>query len=205
MQAAERSVLVQRALALEWLTVAWMSIEALVAIVSGVSASSLTLVAFGVDSIIELISAILLLWRLNVELRQGDEFSERAERRAARIGGVLLLALSLFLLVGAGWSLWEGEGQEFSIPGLVVAVLALPLMYWLARTKLRVADGIGSAALRADAIEAVACSYLSAVVVIGLLAQLIADAWWIDAATSLCLIPFLLREAREAWEGSETS
>jgi divalent metal cation (Fe/Co/Zn/Cd) transporter len=198
----ERTVLVRQALTLEWLTVVWMTTEALVAIVSGVSASSLTLIAFGVDSIIELLSAILLLWRLNAELRHGEEFSERAERRAARIGGVLLVALTIYVVAGAGWSLWDGKGQEFSLPGLVVAVLALPLMYWLARTKLRVADAIGSVALRADAIEAVACAYLSAIVVIGLLAQLIADAWWIDAATSLCLIPFLLREAREAWESS---
>ncbi len=91
-------------------------------------------------------------------------------------------------------------GQAFSVPGFVVAVLALPIMYWLARKKTQIAMAIGSAALRADAAEAIACGYLSAVVVVGLLAQWLIGAWWIDGVSALALVPFLIREAKEAWE-----
>jgi hypothetical protein len=90
-----RGGLVEQALRLEWLTAAWMLIEAAVAIGSGIMAHSLTLIAFGADSVIELLSALLLLWRLTVELRRGEDFPEELEERAAKIGAALLLALSL--------------------------------------------------------------------------------------------------------------
>lgn len=201
---AERHVLVRRALALERLTAAWMVIEAVVAIGSGVVADSLSLIAFGADSIIELLSAILLLWRLSAELRHGEAFPEETERRAARIAAALLALLTVYVAASAAWSLWRGKGQEFSLPGLALAMLALPIMYWLSTAKLTLAQSIGSAALRADAIEAVACGYLSGIVLIGLVLQLSVGAWWIDGVTSLCLVPFLIREAREAWEKGET-
>lgn len=199
----ERSVLVLRAVRLEWLTAAWMVIEAAVAIGSGVAAQSLTLMAFGADSIIELLSAAVLLWRLTSEIRDGEEFSRSAERRASRIGGVLLLALALYVVASATWSLWSGRGQEFSIPGLTLAVVAVPVMYFLAKAKLRIADQIDSRALRADAAESTACGYLSLIVVVGLIAQAILSAWWIDGVSALVFVPFLLREAREAWTSED--
>src|ERR1700687_4466657 len=105
-QVPERAVLIQEAFRLEWLTVAWMVIEALVAIGSGVIAGSLTLTAFGLDSVIELISAAVLIWRLTEELRRGEEFSKRAERIASRSGGALLFVLATYIVLGAAWSLW---------------------------------------------------------------------------------------------------
>ena len=108
--------------------------------------------------------------------------------------------LSGYVIVAAGWSLWTRTGQEFSIIGLVLAVIAIPLMFGLARAKAHIADRIGSRALRADAAEAIACSYLSAVVVVGLIAQGLTGAWWIDGLSALALTPFLFREALEAWE-----
>jgi divalent metal cation (Fe/Co/Zn/Cd) transporter len=180
-----------------------MVIEAAVAIRSGFAARSLTLTAFGVDSVIELLSACVLLWRLNVELRLGGEFPEATEHRAARIGALLLAVLSLYVVVSGVWRLWLGEGQYFSLPGLILAAVALPLMYFLARAKLRLAEALPSASLRADAVESVACAYLSGIVIIGLLAQLALGAWWIDGASALLLVPFLIREAREAWEEGE--
>jgi divalent metal cation (Fe/Co/Zn/Cd) transporter len=197
---ARTSAHIHQALLLEWLTLGWMVIEAGVAIRSGFAARSLTLTAFGVDSVIELLSACVLLWRLNVELRLGGEFPEATEHRAARIGAFLLAMLSLYVVVSGVWRLWLGEGQHFSLPGLVLAAVALPLMYFLARAKLSLAEALSSASLRADAVESVACAYLSGVVVIGLVAQLAFKAWWIDGASALLLVPFLLREAREAWE-----
>jgi divalent metal cation (Fe/Co/Zn/Cd) transporter len=188
---------------LEWLTVAWMAVEAGVAIASGVAAHSISLVAFGLDSVIELASAGVLIWRLSNELRFGREVSEKAEWIARRIASGLLFALAAYVVSAAGWSLWRGEGGAFSWPGLTVAVLAMPIMLVLARRKLALARELGSRALRADAAESLACLWLSFVVVVGLVAQFAVGAWRIDAATSLALVWFLVREGRDAWEDGE--
>src|SRR5271169_5384994 len=103
---ADRRPLVQDALRLEWITIGWMVIEAAVAIGSGIVSGSLVLLAFGLDSVIELISAGVLMWRLTVELRRGHVFSENAERIAGRVGGALLFALATYVVVAAGWNLW---------------------------------------------------------------------------------------------------
>src|ERR1700730_17239805 len=125
-QVPNRTILIQQAFRLEWLTVAWMVIEALVAIGSGVIAGSLTLTAFGFDSVIELVSAGVLIWRLTEELRRGEEFSRHAERIASRSGGGLLFVLAAYIVLGAAWSLWTHHGGEFSLPGLIVATVAMP-------------------------------------------------------------------------------
>lgn len=190
---------VQLALVFEWCTIAWMAIEALVAITSGILAHSITLVAFGADSIIELLSAGVLIWRLHVELRQGGEFSEHAERLAARVGGGLLYALALYIVGSAVWSVIHRQGEVFSFPGLILALVAIPIMYVLAQKKLAIAREIDSRALRADAAESITCGYLSFVVVVGLLAQMFLRAWWVDSVTSLAIVYFIGKEAREAW------
>jgi divalent metal cation (Fe/Co/Zn/Cd) transporter len=196
-----RSDLVRRAFRLEWLTAAWMLIEAAVAIGSGVVAHSLSLIAFGADSLIELASAGVLLWRLDVEMRQRSEFPERVEQRASRIAGSLLFVLAAYVVASAAYGLWVRKGQEFSAPGLILAVLAIPVMWWLAKAKMRIADQIGSRALRADAVEAITCGYLSGVVVLGLLVQLLMPGWWwVDSVTALGIAFLLIKEAREAWE-----
>ena len=201
--AAERRDLIRRALRLEWLTLGWMAVEAAVAIGAGVAAHSLTLIAFGADSVIELASAGVLLWRLIVELRRGAAFTEAVERRAARIAALLLFALALYVVAAGAWSLWTRSSQEFSSAGCIVALAAIPLMLLLARGKRRIAAQIGSAALRADAAEAIACAVLSALVVVGLVMQWLVAAWWIDGVTALALAPFLVREAIEAWTGDD--
>src|SRR6516225_10621812 len=147
--------LIRRAFRLEWFTAGWMLIEASVAISAGVAANSLSLIAFGADSLIELVSAGVLLWRLNVELRRRAEFPESVERRASRISAALLFVLAAYVVVNAAYGLWRRQGQEFSTPGLILAVVAIPVMWWLARAKMRVADQIGSLALRADAVESI--------------------------------------------------
>jgi hypothetical protein len=122
-----RAALIRQAFRLEWMTVAWMVVEGFVALGAGLAAGSLTLMAFGLDSAIELASAGVLIWRLNVELRQGQGFSERAERTASRIGAVLLFTLAAYIVGGAAWSLWTRHGEAFSLPGLIVALLAMPI------------------------------------------------------------------------------
>ena len=199
-----RSHLIRRAFRLEWLTAAWMLIEAAVAIGSGIFANSLSLIAFGADSLIELASAGVLLWRLKVEIRDGAEFSEAVEHHASRIGGGLLFALALYVIASAVYGLWRHEGQEFSAPGLILTILAIPIMYVLAKTKIRIADQIGSRALRADAVESITCGYLSGVVVVGLLVQLLMPGWWwVDSLASLAIVVLLVKEGREAWQGED--
>ena len=195
----ERTTLVRRALRLEWITIAWMVIEAIVALWSGYAARSITLLAFGFDSVIELLSAGILLWRLIIELQWGQEFSEKAERRASRAGGALLFVLAAYVVLSAGWSLWTRHAQEFSAAGLMVALAAIPIMYLLAKRKIAIAEQIGSRALRADAVESITCGWLSVMVVLGLAAQYLIGAWWIDSATSLAIVWFLVKEGREAW------
>jgi divalent metal cation (Fe/Co/Zn/Cd) transporter len=199
----DRTALIREAFRLEYITLTWMTVEAGVAIGSGVAAGSLTLTAFGIDSVIELASAAVLVWRLDVELRHGQTFAETAERTASRIGGALLFALAAYVVAAAGWKLWMREGGEFSLPGLAITVLAIPVMYYLARRKLQVAEALGSRAMRADAVESITCGWLAFVVVAALLAQLITGAWWVDPLASLAVVWFLIREGREAWEGEQ--
>ncbi len=199
----ERAALIRRAFALEYATVGWMLIEAAVAIASGLRAGSVSLLAFGIDSLIEIASAGVLIWRLAVELRQGRTFAEAAERRASRIAGGLLLALAAWVVAAAAWKLWTHTGQSFSWPGLIVALLAMPVMAGLARGKIALASALGSRAMRADAIESVTCGWLSLVVVAGLAIEALSGAWWVDAATSLAIVWLLVKEGREAWSGQD--
>ncbi len=180
-----------------------MTVEAFVAIAAGVTAGSLVLLAFGLDSVIELASAGILIWRLSVELRHGQVFSERAERVASRSGGALLFLLAACVTAAAMWHFWTGTGEEFSRSGFIVALLAIPAMRYLAHRKIAIAEKIGSRALRADAVEAVTCGWLSLVVVVSLAAQWLFGAWWIDGVGSLAIVWFLVREGREAWSGDK--
>jgi len=199
----ERVSLIREAFRLEYATLSWMVVEAGVAIGAGVVARSITLLAFGFDSLIELASAVLLIWRLTIELRRGQSFAESAERAASRIGGALLFALSAYVVAAAGWGLWTRDGQAFSWAGLVVSSAAVPVMWVLSRRKLRIAAALGSRALRADAVESITCGWLSFAVVIGLMVQLVLGAWWVDSVTSLVIVCLLVKEGREAWRAEE--
>jgi divalent metal cation (Fe/Co/Zn/Cd) transporter len=199
---ADRTRLICEVFRLEWLTIGWMVVEAVVALASGIAAGSLVLVAFGLDSVIELISAGVLVWRLSIELRNGQAFSEDAERIASRIGGALLFVLAAYVIVAAAWNLWWRQGEEFSWPGLILTLLAIPIMRYLARRKLDLAEKLGSRALRADAIEAITCGWLSFVAVVSLAAQALFGFWWIDSVGSLAIVWLLVKEGREAWTGA---
>jgi len=115
----------------------------------------------------------------------------------------LLFALAAYVVVSAGWGLWSRDGAEFSVPGLAVSLLALPVMRYLARRKIALADRLGSRAMRADALESITCGWLSFVVVVALVAQAALGAWWVDPVGSLAIVWFLVKEGREAWSGEE--
>jgi divalent metal cation (Fe/Co/Zn/Cd) transporter len=197
----DRRLLIGEAFQLEWITIGWMIIEAVVAIGSWIVSGSLVLLAFGLDSVIELISAGVLIWRLSVDLRHGQVFSEGAERIAGRIGGALLFALTAYVVIAAGWNVWTQHYQAFSWPGFIVTLLAIPIMRYLASRKLDLADQLGSRAPRADAVESITCGWLSMTAVASLGAQAIFGAWWIDSIGSLAIVWFLIKEGREAWQG----
>jgi divalent metal cation (Fe/Co/Zn/Cd) transporter len=201
--AADRAGMIEQAFRLECFTLAWMMVEAAVAFGSGIAAGSLALTAFGIGSLIELASAAVLAWRLRGELRHGQAFTETAERMASRIGGALLFALAAYIVLNAGWRLWTQQGADFSLPGLIISVLAIPVMFFLSRRKLQVANALGSRALRTDAVESITCGWLAFVVVAALIAQLLIGAWWVDPLASLGVVWFVIREGREAWEGEQ--
>lgn len=190
-----------QAIRLEIVTVIWMVIEAFVAIVAAWLARSLLLLAFGIDSGIELISAVVLLWRLRKQASGSPnvERDEAAERTASWIAGCLLYALAFYVVVQAVWSLWKRNTAEPSIIGIFIAVVAAVGMPILARRKLQVAAEMGSGALRADAIETITCGYFAWALLGGLLLNQLFRWWWIDSLAALLIVPLLLREAKEAF------
>lgn len=193
----------QAALRLEVLTIGWMVTEASASIGAGVVAGSVLLLAFGVDSVIELISAGVLYHRLR---READGTANAAEiealeHRAARIAGYLLYALATYVVLQSGYGLLHRHMAETSGIGLAVALIAALGMPILARAKIRVADQIGSRALRADAMETFTCGFLSWVLLAGLVANALLHWWWLDSVAALVLVPFLIKEGREAMAG----
>jgi len=185
-------------------TIAYNVIEAVVALWSGVIAESVALVGFGLDSVIECAAAGVLLWRLSIEARGADtETVERAEHRVHRFVGGTFIALALYVVGQAGWILWTASAPKESLVGIVLAVASLVIMPLVAWGKLRAARELGSAALRAEAKETLACSYLSLALLVGLLANALGGLWWADPVAALLMVPWLVKEGREGLRGDE--
>jgi len=183
-------------------TMAYNVVEAVVAIAAGIQASSIALIGFGLDSVIEFLASSALLWRLGLEAAGADgQVIERGERRVQRFVGVTFVALSGYVVVVAGWTLWTREAPRESPLGIGLAVASLLLMPLIAWGKLRAADAIGSAALRAEAKETLACSFLSFTLLLGLVANALAGWWWADPLAALLMVPWLLKEGREGIRG----
>ena len=181
-----------------------MSVEAAASVGAGLAAGSLLLVAFGVDSVIELFSAGLLYHRLSRELRSvpGDAGPPDAlERKTATIGGYLLFGLAAYVILQSAYGLLHGQAAESSWWGIGITAIASVGMPLLAKAKLRIAEEIHSRALRADAIESLTCGYLAGVTLVGLLANAAFHWWWLDSIAALVLVPFLIKEGREAIKG----
>jgi divalent metal cation (Fe/Co/Zn/Cd) transporter len=180
-------------------TMGYNALEALVAVGAGVAARSIALVGFGLDSVIEISAGAVLLWRLRVEARGADpEEVERTEGRVLRFVGATFFALALYVAVEAGLTLWRAEPPGESTVGIALAALSLVVMPLVAWGKLRAAAEISSRALRAEAKETLACSYLSLTLLLGLVAHAVAGWWWADPVAALLMVPWLLREG---WEG----
>jgi divalent metal cation (Fe/Co/Zn/Cd) transporter len=199
--AFERSSVLRAALRVQIVTIVWVVIEAAIAICAGIVTRSLLLVAFGIDSAIELASAIVVFRRFRIESHEkfaGDLNDAGAiERKAARIAGYLLFLLSAYVLVQAIFGLVTRHAAETSPIGMAVAVIAAVGMPLLAKTKLRVAERIDSRSLRVDAMETLTCGYLAWILLLGLALNAVTRWWWIDSVASLAIVPLLLREG---WE-----
>lgn len=179
-------------------------IEAGIALASGWRAHSIALVGFGIDSVIELAAAALLLWRLSVEARGAEhETVEKTERRVHLFVGVTFLLLALYVTGQASWVLWTGKVADESVVGIVLAAASLVIMPLVAWGKLRTARELGSAALRAEAKETLACSYLSFALLLGLVANAAAGWWWADPVAALLMVPWLIKEGREGLLGDD--
>jgi divalent metal cation (Fe/Co/Zn/Cd) transporter len=176
--------------------------EAVVATVWGMKAESVALFGFGLDSIVECAAASVMLWRLVVQLRgaKGDVL-ERSERTVHRFIGATFLALALYLVIQAGWTLWKKEPPGASAVGIVLAFASLIIMPTVAFVKLRAARELGSRALRAEAKETLVCSYLSFTLLVGLGANSVAGWWWADPIAALLMVPWLVKEGLEGLKG----
>lgn len=194
-----RAALLRRGVLLESLTVGYNALEGAVAVVAGVAAGSVALTGFGVDSAIEVTSGALLWWRLRAELGSAP-LGAAAERRAARGAGVLLLALALYIVIESGRRLLTGDRPRPSLIGIALTALSLVVMPLLARAKLRIAGGLGSGALWADAHETIVCAWLSLTTLAGLILNVALGWWWADPLAAVGMLPLIVREGWEAWQ-----
>jgi divalent metal cation (Fe/Co/Zn/Cd) transporter len=192
---------IQLALCLTYITLGWMTVEGAASLLLGWASKSLLLEAFGIDSIIELFSASVLLWRLRIEAsgRADEERVEAVEHRASQLVGYTLYFLVAYVVFNSAYGIFIAHrvtDTHESVWGILIGLVAKIGMPILAGYKLKVAARLNSGALRADAIEAIACGYLSIVLMVGLAATRILGWWWLDSVASLALIPFLIKEAR---------
>jgi divalent metal cation (Fe/Co/Zn/Cd) transporter len=196
---SDRLAVVQRGRRLEYFTVGWNAIEGIVAVVAGLIAGSIALVGFGLDSFIEVTSGLTLLWRMSVDADVHRR--ELNEKRALRIVGVCFLLLAAYVAYESVSDLWSKKAPEHSAPGIVLACVSLIVMRMLSRAKRKVGFALGSAAMHADAKQTEFCTYLSAILLLGLLLNTIFGLWWADPVAGLVMVPIIAKEGTEGLKG----
>jgi cation diffusion facilitator family transporter len=196
----------RRAIRLEWFTISWNVVEAIVALTAGVAAGSAALIGFGIDSSIEVSSAVALLWRLKrAGPDAGAEEHQDAETRALYFVAGTFVALAIYIGIDAGQSLIEREPPERSTAGLVLATLSLIVMPTLAILKDRTGREMGSDALRADAAETWVCAFLSVALLLGLGLYALRGWWWADPVGALLMEPVILWQAWETYHDARSA
>lgn len=201
-----RPSLIKHALRLEYLTVGWNVVEAVIAIGAGLAANSVALVGFGVDSVVESVSGGVLIWRLKAE-EAGMEAAavESIDRKAHKLVAGSLFALAAYVTVDAVRSLWVQDRPEASIVGIGLTGVSVLVMSWLAKAKRRAAHLLESRALEADSFQTSACWWLSVVALTGIGLNAAFGWWWADPLAALGMVVFILKEARDGWRGGECS
>jgi len=194
-----RQAIARRGRRLEYFTIAWNSLEGIVGVVAGLIAGSISLVGFGIDSFIEVISGAALLWRMSVDAEEHRR--PRIEQITLRIVGLCFLALAAYVGHGAVSNLIAKRAPGHSLAGILLACASLVVMPLLSGSKRRVAAQLKSAAMSADAKQADFCMYLSAILLGGLLLNALANLWWADPIAGLIMVPIIGREGLEGLRG----
>jgi divalent metal cation (Fe/Co/Zn/Cd) transporter len=192
----EHGRLHRRALLLAYLSMGWMVIEAGVAVTAGILAASIALVGFGLDSVIEFFSALIVVWQLH-----GG--GEERETRAVRLIGVTFFVLAAYLAVESIRDLIGQARPEHSIPGIAVTAAALIVMPLLAIAKRRTGQAMNNRAVIADSAETAFCAFTSAAALLGIGLNASLGWWWADPAAALVIAALAIREGLEAWENEE--
>ena len=198
----EQRLELQHGIRIEWISVGWMIVEAIVAIGAGVRAHSIALIAFGADSVVELAAGAILLWRLSVEAdgASGERLG-LVERRAERFVGAALLLLAFYIVVASVRALLLHEGPAAASLGISITAASSILMPILARAKRRIGARIESRALEADGACSMVCAYMSWIVLAGVAATALLGWWWIDSIAALGIVYFVFHEGWEAIAG----
>lgn len=184
---------------LEYFTIGWNSAEGVVAVLAGAVAGSISLVGFGADSFIEVVSGVTLLWRMSVD---GDTCRrERTEVLALRIVGTCFVGLASYVAFEALRALWTRSAPAHSVPGILLACASLVVMPLLSRAKRRVGSALNSAAMHADARQTEFCTYLSAILLGGLLLNALWGLWWADPVAALLMVPIIAKEGVDGLRG----
>ena len=194
-----RTQLQRRSQLLAWATVGYNAVEAAVAIVAGVVAGSVALVSFGLDSCVEVLSALAVSWQF---AGRGARSEER-EALALRLVAIAFFALAGYVTVESIRSLLSAERAETSVVGIAVAAVSLIVMPVLSVAKRRVGRALGSVAVVADSTQTLLCTYLSAVLLAGLLLNSLFGWWWADPAAGLVIAAVAVREGIESWRGDD--
>ena len=193
----ERAALVGKARRLTWLSLGWHGVEAAVAVAAGLVAGSVALVGFGADSLIEAAAGLVVLWLVSADRLS----SHRHERRSQQLIAISFLLLALYIAIESARDLIAGDHPQASWLGVGLAAVTLVAMPPLAAAKRRVGRALGSSATVSESRQTMLCAYLSAALLIGLLANAVAGWWWADPIVALVIGAVALREAREAWRG----
>ena len=193
----ERDRLIVRAKALSWLSLAWMTVEGAVGITAALFAGSVALLGFGLDSVIEGVASVIVIWRFTGDRR----VSEHAERRAQQLVAVSFFLLAPYIAQDAIRTLIAGAHPSMSWVGTGLSVSSLVVMPLLGRAKQRIGVQLGSAATAGEGAQNLLCAYMAGGVLIGLGANAIAGWWWLDPVIALVVAVLAVREGREAWQG----
>jgi divalent metal cation (Fe/Co/Zn/Cd) transporter len=194
-----RTQLVRKGVNIELVSILWMIVEAGIAIGSGLIAHSLALVAFGADSIIELIAGSVLLWRLTIEMNGASlEKVKRAEKASSWVVGIALLLLAVYIVVASVDKLWTHQGAETSYLGIALAVASGVIMPYISRAKKRIGSEILSQALKADGSCSIVCAYMAWTVLVGVVVNALFGWWWVDSIVALALVYFVVKEGWES-------
>ena len=195
----DRQALAQRGKRLEYFTLAWNTLEGIIAVIAGAMAGSISLIGFGFDSFIEVTSGAALLWRMSAEA--DPHRRERIEKAALRIVGGCFLLLAAYVSYEGAADLLRRRAPEHSLPGIILACVSLIVMPWLSRAKRKVGRGLQSAAMHADARQTEFCAYLSAILLAGLLLNAAFGLWWADPVAALVMVPIIAKEGIDALRG----